>query len=151
MSRGWRCPWQWVRRGRSSTQVPPSQHSMWSVYTRTIRRCPTSRLGALCWTPRTVKMAYLLTRAGTSSYSTVRRGEAGDRCTLVGKVLANEARHIQVVGAEVMPPLRKAVCLVEDPRGDFAHADHLGECATSKLLGRDQNDPRVPESNLVER
>ena len=46
---------------------------MWSVYKRTIRRCPMSRLGALYWAPRTVKMAYLLTRAGTSSYSAVRR------------------------------------------------------------------------------
>ena len=33
-----------------------------------------SWLGALYWAPRTVKMAYLLTRAGTSSYSAVRRG-----------------------------------------------------------------------------
>src|SRR5258706_7489802 len=41
---------------------------------RTIRRCPTSRLGALCWAPRTVKMAYLRARAGTSWSSAVRRG-----------------------------------------------------------------------------
>ena len=46
---------------------------MWSLYRRTFRRWPMSWLGALYWTPLTVKMAYLLTRAGTSSYSAVRR------------------------------------------------------------------------------
>lgn len=50
---------------------------MWSVYRRTIMRCPTSRLGALYWAPRTVKIAYLLTRAGSSSYSAVRRAGSG--------------------------------------------------------------------------
>ena len=33
-----------------------------------------SRLGALYRAPRTLSSAYLLTRAGTSSYSAVRRG-----------------------------------------------------------------------------
>ena len=50
---------------------------MWSVYRRTVMRCPMSWLGALYCAPRTVKIAYLLTRAGSSSYSAVRRCGSG--------------------------------------------------------------------------
>ncbi len=46
---------------------------MCCAYWRTISRWPMSWLGALYCAPLTVKMAYLLTRAGSSSYSAVRR------------------------------------------------------------------------------
>ena len=43
------------------------------AYWRTISRCPINWLGALYCSLLTLKIAYLLTRAGSSSYSAVRR------------------------------------------------------------------------------
>jgi hypothetical protein len=52
---------------------------MCCAYWRTISRCPMSWLGALYCTPLTVKTAYLLTRAGISSYFVLGRAPRRQR------------------------------------------------------------------------
>ena len=79
-----------------------------------------------------------------------RGGEAGDRGGHAGEVLADEARDVKVVGAEVLPPARQAVRLVEHPGSDLSQAQGLGEGAVAKLFGGDQHDAGFAQANLVE-
>lgn len=78
------------------------------------------------------------------------RGEAGHGHPCCGEVLADEPRDIKVVGPKVVPPLGKAMSLVEHPGRNLAHSDRIGKRAASELLWRHEHDPCVAEADLVE-
>src|SRR5690606_26183452 len=81
-----------------------------------------------------------------------RRGrEAGHGRRLAGEVLADEARDVQVVGAEIVAPLRQAMRLVEHPGGDLAKPDRVDETPVAELLGGHEHDPGVAQPDPVER
>ena len=60
-------------------------------------------------------------------------------------MLGDETRDVAVIGAKVVPPLGKAVRLVDHPGTDMATRDRLPERPVAELLGRDQHDPGVAE------
>ena len=71
------------------------------------------------------------------------RGEARDRGDRRVGALGerpDEARGVEVVGAEVVAPLREAVRLVEHPRADLPVFERLAERAIPELLRRDEDD-----------
>ena len=65
-------------------------------------------------------------------------------------LLADEASHVAVVGSEVVPPFRQAVGLVQHPGPDLALVEHPAQRPVAKLLGRDDENARVPEPHPVE-
>ena len=66
-------------------------------------------------------------------------------------MLGDETCDVTVVGAEIMPPFREAVRLVDHPGTNMATRDRLPERPVAELLGRHQHDPRVAEPNRVKR
>ena len=62
----------------------------------------------------------------------------------------DEARHVQVIGPKIVPPLRQAVRLVEHPGADLAVHQRAGESGAAKLLRRDEDQPEVAQAQLVE-
>ena len=79
----------------------------------------------------------------------VRQSTGGNR--VLPRLLADEAPHVAVVGAEVVPPAREAVGFVQHPGADLALVEDAPEGAASELLRRDENESRVPEPDPIER
>ena len=79
------------------------------------------------------------------------RGQAQQRRYRPGSsLLADEAAHITVVGAEVVAPAREAVRLVQHPAADLALVERPAQGAAAELLRRDQEDARTPEPDPVQ-
>ena len=76
--------------------------------------------------------------------------EAGHRRQVGAVPLANKARDVQVIGAEVVAPFRQAVRLVEHPRSNLPMRDRLAEAAVTHLLRRHQQDADIAEPDAVE-
>ncbi len=68
----------------------------------------------------------------------------------LGVAFADEARHIEIIGAKVVAPFGQAVRLVEHPGADPAHADGFDEGAVAELLGRNQQNAGIAEAYLVQ-
>ena len=66
-------------------------------------------------------------------------------------MLGDVARDVAVVGAEVVPPFREAVRLVNDPRPDSASRDRRSEGTVAKLFGGHEHDAGVAKTDLGER
>ena len=66
------------------------------------------------------------------------------------RLLADEAAHVAVVGAEVVAPAREAVRLVQHPAADLALVERPAQGAAAELLRRDQEDARAPEAHPVQ-
>ena len=64
--------------------------------------------------------------------------------------LADEARAVQVIGPEVVAPLRQAVRLVEHPGADLAAFEEAAEARVAKLLGRDVQHGDVAELHALD-
>ena len=79
-----------------------------------------------------------------------RRGEAGDLRQLRAVPLADEARGVQIIGAEVVAPLREAMRLVEDPCGDLTVPDSLAQTRVAQLLRRDEQNADVAQPHPVQ-
>ena len=62
---------------------------------------------------------------------------------------ADEPPHVAVVGAEVVPPLREAVSLVQNPGADLPLLEDAAHRDAAKLLRRDDEDAGVAEPNPV--
>ena len=65
--------------------------------------------------------------------------EAGNRrnaAALLFRQFPDEPRGVEVVGPEIMTPLRKAVRFVEHPAADFAERDRFPERPVAQLFGR---------------
>ena len=57
----------------------------------------------------------------------------------------------EVVGPEVVAPLRDAVRLVDDEQADFTSRDRLEERRRREPLGRDVEQPQLASRRAVER
>ena len=79
-------------------------------------------------------------------------GEAEQRRDrLFTGLLADEAAHVAVVGAEVVTPAREAVRLVQHPAADLALVERGPQGAAAELLRRDQEDARAAEADALQR
>ena len=77
-------------------------------------------------------------------------GEAEQRRDrLITRLLADEAAHVAIVGAEVVAPAREAVRLVQHPAADLALVERPAKRATAELLRRDQEDARAAKAHAV--
>ena len=80
------------------------------------------------------------------------RGQAEQRRhRLSTRLLADEAAHVAVVGAEVVAPAREAVSLVQHPAADLALVERPAQGAAAELLRRDQEDARAAEAHTLQR
>ena len=77
--------------------------------------------------------------------------QAKNRRRVLSVVLCDVARDVAVVRAEVVPPFRKAVRLVNDPCPDSASRDRRSEGTVAELLGGDEHDAGVAKTDLGER
>ena len=77
-------------------------------------------------------------------------GEAEDRRAMVLLRGPDELGDVEIVGPEVVTPLRQTVRLVEDPGGDLAVTERLSEGRTAELLGGDEDQPQIAQPQLVE-
>src|SRR6185436_6371974 len=78
--------------------------------------------------------------------------EAGDLRDLepfAAAELPDEPRGVEVVGPEVVAPLRQAVRLVEDPALDLALPDDLAERLVAELLRRDVEERDLAVGDAV--
>ena len=64
--------------------------------------------------------------------------------------LPDEACRVEVVGAEIVAPLRDAVGFVEHPRSDLALTYGCLEGTAAQLLGRDVKERELPEPYAFE-
>ena len=70
----------------------------------------------------------------------------------VAGLLADEAAHVAVVGAEVVAPAREAMRLVQHPAADLALVQRPAQGAAAQLLRRDQEDARrAAETHALQR
>ena len=76
------------------------------------------------------------------------RGETSDPRRRVREALADEPRDVQVVGAEVVAPLRQAMGLVEHPGRDLPAGERGGEAPVPELLRGHEHDARLAELDL---
>ena len=53
----------------------------------------------------------------------------------VGRLFADEACHIAVVGPEIMAPARQAMCLVQHPGANLALVKDAAHGTAAQLLG----------------
>ena len=80
------------------------------------------------------------------------RREAQDgRDRLTPCLLADEAPDVPVVGPEVVPPLREAVCLVQHPAADLPLVQGAPEGDVAELLGRRDDDADVSQPHPIQR
>ena len=80
------------------------------------------------------------------------RREAEDRRDWpIPRLLADEAPHVPVVGPEVVPPLREAVCLVQHPAADLPLVQGAPEGDVAELLGRRDDDANVSQPHPIQR
>ena len=73
----------------------------------------------------------------------VKQAIRGGEC---GEALADEPRDVQVVGAEVVAPLRQAMGFVEHPGRDLAAGERGGEALVAELLRGTSTMPASPSS-----
>ena len=76
------------------------------------------------------------------------RGEASDPRRRVREALADKPRDVQVVGAEIVAPLRQAMGLVEHPGRDLPAGERGGEAPVPELLRGHEHDARLAELDL---
>ena len=80
----------------------------------------------------------------------LRRRSEGEHGRHLLVAATDEARDVEVVGPEVVSPLREAVRLVEHPGGDFAMPQRVGKRRAAELFGGDEDDAEVAQAQAVE-
>ena len=79
------------------------------------------------------------------------RGQAQHRHRRIPGPFLDEARHVPVVGPEVVAPAREAMRLVQHPGADLALLQGPAHGPAPKLLRRDDEDARVAQAHPVQR
>ena len=73
-----------------------------------------------------------------------RGGEAGNRRQPIAVAFADERRDVQIIRAEIVPPPRQAMRLVEDPGSDLAPLDRVEKLLLRNCSGETRTMPASP-------
>ena len=79
------------------------------------------------------------------------RGQAQHRHRRIPGPFADEARHVAVVGPEVVAPAREAMRLIQHPGADLALLQGAAHGQAAELLRRDDENARIAQTHPVQR